>query len=250
MVLNIDSSEVAKFTDKLRQMHRSKLPNAVRTTLSKAAFNVKTKTMPKTSSEFTNRTQNFFKANSKVIPAKGWNIADMESVVGFVPKNTNKLNKAIKELEQQEYGGIIKNRDFIADDAARTGGMQTKNVRPINRLVAVKNIIDTKNTIKGRQGKQKFIRSAFAAMKLYGNNGLVLNRYGGGRATLSRITNIKSDLKGQKLVIERTPIYSYKLGRHVSVKGRGFMKRASYESALNLDLYYIAEARKQIESIR
>lgn len=247
MQLNINTDAAVKFTNKLEKISRSALPVTVRQTLDGAAFDVKKNTMPNTAKgTFTQRKANFFKANSKVEKASGFNISTMRSTVGFKP-NTNKTQKAVEELEQQERGGKIKDRDFVAMDSARASGKHDKNVRAVNTLskLALKNRIDAK-TVKGTSNKQKFIRAAFKAAQ---TNALVVGNFKTkqGGYTVSRIDSLSSNAKSRKLEIKRTPLYNLKNGRFVEIKATNFMKRASLESGMKLERFYIKNAKFNIE---
>lgn len=254
MQIDINTDAAVVFSDILERIGKSALPNAVRETLSKTALDVKQKTMPKTTeAEFTNRRKNFFKANSVVDFAKGKDINSMRSTVGF---NSQKLtggnNFAVKDLEQQEYGGKIEGRNFIPLDPARTGNNRDRNVSVRNRMNQIKNIVfagSSRGVGKRRVAakKQRWIRAAFKAKSLYGNNAFVMGNIKQGRQTLSRIDSISSSYQGRKLQIKRTPVYSFKRGGIQPIKGRGFMKRAAYESRLKMNDIYINEARKQID---
>jgi hypothetical protein len=254
-VLNINSSELDAHANRLRKMHKSALPNAIRETLSKAALNVKQDTMPRSAKKaFVNRSPNFFKANSSVDFAKGYNVSQMKATVGFIEtKLQNKsTNFAVKDLEQQEDGGKIKGRSFIPTDEARTGKKPNKLVKKSNRITS----IDFSNVVKanriasklsGRNKKQAFIRAAIMAKKLHGDNAYVLGNAKNGKRTLSRINTIASKANTQRLIIDRTPLYSYKQGRAVKVNPTNFMKRASFETQSQMNAIFIKEAQKQFE---
>lgn len=253
--LNIDSDELQAYVKKLRGMHKSAFPNAVRETLSKAALNVKQKTMPKSAKkEFTQRSPNFFKANSSVDFAKGYNVGQMKAVVGFVSTKLKlgSKNFAIKDLEKQEYGGSIGGRSLIPMSRARTGNNPKKNVKKTNRLseidfskVVKSNRIASK--LGGKNKKQAFIRAAIMAKKLYGAESYVLGNAKNGKKTLSRIDSISTNLQTKKLEIKRTPLYTYAKGRVVKVESTHFMKRASFETQSNMNAIFIQEAQKQFE---
>lgn len=266
IILNINSDDLNAHANRLRKMHKSALPNAIRETLSKAALNVKQQTMPKTAKkEFTNRTPNFFKANSSVDFAKGYDVNQMRATVGFIDsKLKNKAtNYAIKDLEQQEYGGAIKGRSFIPMDEARTGKSHSKNVKKINRLETVikrEDPIDVNKVtnhirastiasgLSRRNGKkQAYIKAALVAKKLHGDEAYVLGNAKNGKRTLSRINSITTDAKTRQLKIDRTPLYTYKQGRAVKVDPTNFMKRASHETQSKMDAIFIKEAQKQFE---
>jgi hypothetical protein len=243
MQLNINTDEVVSFTNKLEKMHRSALPVAIRTALSSAAFDVKTKSMPKSANKaFTNRDKNFFKAKSKVNKANGFDIKTMKASVGFVG---GEKSQAIRDLEQQEKGGTIKGRSFIPIDSARVGGSNSKKIRKQNRISDIRGFIDARKS-KGAGKKQKFVRAAFAAKKQ--NKLLLGNHEAKGGRTLSKIKSINK--RGGKVNIKRIALYSLKKGRVVNINPTNFMKRASHESGLKVKSFYIKEAKKQIERLR
>lgn len=255
MQLNIDTSKVVQFADKLESMSKTALPRVVKETLSKTALHVKQKTMPKSADrEFVNRKKNFFIANSSVEFARMGRIKDIKSTVGFIEgKLKGDNNFAVKDLEQQEYGGKIKGRKFIPMDSARSGGNRARlvkraipSVKELNGKV-INASRKTQSGVRIKSKKQRFIRAAFAAKKLHGNNAFVLGNVKQGRQTLSRIDEISTDIKSRKLKIKRTAVYSYKKSGTKPVTSTGFMRRASHESGLNINDIFIEEATKQLE---
>lgn len=241
MILNVNTAAVEKFTKSLEGMRKSALPVAIRTTLNSAAFDVKKTSMPQSAKKsFVERKANFFKANSRVDMAIGFNIAQMKSVAGFIPGN-----KAVEELQQQEEGGEIPDRSFIPMDTARTGGSNKRMIRANARIAALKGkkVIDA-DKVSAKTAKQKFVR---AAIKAYEHNLLVLgNKNDNGKRTLSRINNIRFNKKRRKININRTPLYTYQKGKVVKVKATNFMKRAAHESGLKLPEFFIKAAERQI----
>lgn len=258
-VLNINSDSLQAHVHKLRKMHKSALPTAIRETLSKAALNVKQDTMPKSAKkEFVNRQPNFFKANSSVVFAKGYDVKSMKATVGFIDSKLKggKNNYAVADLEQQEHGGAIGGRSFVPMDEARTGKNKNKLVRRVNRLGNI-NLSDVlkANTMASRLSrrtgkKQAFIRAALMAKKLHGDNAYVLGNSKNGQRTLSRINSISVNKKTRDLQIDRTPLYTYKQGRMARVQATNFMKRASFETQSHMDETFIKEAQKQFDRIR
>jgi hypothetical protein len=242
MILNINTDAVVKFTNTLEKMHKSALPVSIRGAINKAAFNTKQVTMPKIAERtFTNRQPNFFKANSRVEMAKGFDVKTMKAVVGFTSQSLKGGNNfAVKDLEDQEYGGTIKSKSFIPLDPARSGG-KNKPVRPGNRLASIKGIVDARKA-KGKTQGQRFAQSvAFA-----GEKGHVLAEYRD-KIILWRVNSLTRTKKGQ---FKLTPLYSFKESRSVQVNSTGFMKKASLESAESIEFFFIAEAKKQIEKLK
>lgn len=244
MIININTDAVVKYTAKLEKLHRSALPVAVRNTLNSAAFDVKKTTMPKKAeATFQNREKNFFKANSRVDMAKGFDMKTMQATVGFTENGLKGgSNFAVKDLEQQEYGGAIKSKSFIPMDPAR-GGNKTRPVRPGNRLSTVNKIANSaKGKVKGRNKQERFIKSAVYA----GVGGYVIGNFD--KQKLFRINSIRK--KKGNTIIKKTPIYSFEENRSVRVKATGFMREATIESASKMESVYIKEAEKQIKRLK
>ena len=237
-ILNVNTDEVVRYSNKLEKLHRSAFPVAIRGALNNAAFDVKQNTMPVSAGkEFVNRNPNFFKANSKVIMAKGFNVRTMQAMVGFTTDKLKGSNQAVEDLEQQEHGGKIKGRAFIPLDVAR-GGSNTRPVRPSNRLTRIKKVVNARN-VRGKSRQQKFIKAAMAA----GAGGYVIGNFT--PKILWKITGITK--RGTKIKIKKVPVYSYEKGRDVNVSATNFMKKATLKTAKKLEGFYIKQAKKQIE---
>jgi hypothetical protein len=241
-IVNINTDAFVVQTNRLEKLHRSALPLAIRGTLNSAAFDVKTRTMPQTANaSFINRNKTFFKANSRVEMAKGFDTKTMKATVGFLSgRLKGDSNFAVKDLQQQEHGGKIKSRSFIPTDVGR-GGNKSKPVRPMNRLSKISNIVNSAN-VSGTTRKQKFIRAAIQA----GKGGYVIGNFPNKK--LHRITSIKK--AGGGTVIKSKAIYTFKKGRDVSVKPTGFMRKATMNSTSKMPDIYNKEAKRQIQRLK
>lgn len=246
MRLDINTNEVVKFTVKLEQLRKSALPNAIRGTLNDAAFNVKQKTMPEeATSKFIKRSPNFFKANSSVDKAVGFDVNRMRSTVGFLESRLRLggNNFAVKDLEQQEHSGKIGGKSFIPLDSARTNGYSSL-VKPANRLSQIlKNnkIVVARNLAGGGNKKQQFIKAVHKA----GAGGYVLGSNIKGENILWRVDSISGPNR-----FSLTALYDYVGGRKVRVKETGFMEIATLKSAAKLNGFYIAQAKFWINKYR
>jgi len=242
MILNINTDAVVAFTAKLEKLHRSALPVAVRTALNSAAFDVKTETMPASADRtFIKRQANFFKANSKVEQAKGFDMKSMAAKVGFVPFSGT--NKAVDDLEQQEYGGGIDGRSFIALAQARTGRSWKRKPRAPYRMAQVlSNTVNAKDA-KGKTEAEKFTKSAIHA----GKGGFVIGNLvtSKGNKVVFEIRSVKR-LKGGDTVIRSIPVFAVQRDRVVRPPATGFMRKSSLESASKIEEFYIEAAKKQI----
>lgn len=241
MQLNINTDAVVKFTNTLEKLHKSALPSAIRGTLNKAVYDVKTNTMLKSADkEFAKRQPNFFRANSKFENAIGFNVNQMKATVGFLETGLRgENNYAVKDLEEQEYSGTIAGRSFIPLRSARIGNNANALVRSNARISKIKNIINSRNS-KGKNIKEKFIKAAIVA----GKGGYVIS---GKRQVLFRVDSFLSNRKSKKTFLKATPLYKFKRHGKVKVKSTKFMQTASLVSANKLEEYYIAEANRQIE---
>ena len=242
MRLNINSSAVVGFTNKLEKLHRSALPSAVRGALNKCAYDVKTVTMPeKAASSFIKREPNFFKANSKFLYATGFNVNTMISTVGFVSTNLKGANNySVKDLEQQENGGVIDKRAFVPLEGARKGNNMNTSVKANLRLRKIRNIVNPRNA-KAKNAKEAFVKSVVFA----GKGGFVLGDMNG-KQVLWRINSLnKTDTGHFKL----TAMYSYHEGRKIKVRGTLFMRNASMLTAKKMSKFYIDEAQRQIHKL-
>lgn len=235
MQINVNNNEVVKYTVKLEKLRKSALPNAIRGTLNDAAFDVKQKTMPvQAKADFINRSPNFFKANSRVEKAVGFDVNSMRSTVGFI-ENTlrGENNFSVKDLEQQEHSGNIKGKSFIPLDSARQGSVHNQLVKPANRLSKIKNKIVVAMHGSGSK-KQQFVKGIIKA----GIGGFVLGGNTKGQNTLWRVNSI-----GEGNRFGLTPLYDFRKSRSVHVDETGFMRTASVNSANKLNKFYIAQAQ-------
>lgn len=244
MILNVNTDASIKFTVKLERLHRSALPSAVRGSLNKCAYNLKTETMPRKASHvFEKRDPNFFKANSRFENAKGFDINSMKSTVGFVENNLrDRPNFAVHELEQQEEGGVIPHKSFIPLDEARVGNSSHKKVRPNARLKQLKKLANGALT-RGKNWAERAIKSAVYAGK---GNMLLMPGHRGG--VVWKITSITR--KGKDTVFTKQKLYSFRKNRSVSVHRTNFMHDASMETHKKIEQFYIEEATRQLNKFK
>lgn len=247
MILNVDTRDTVVMTNKLERLHRSAFPLAVRGALNKAAFNAKQKTLlDVTNKTFTNRSKNFFKANSRVKMAQGLDVRNMVSEVGMVEgKLRGDTNYAVKDLAQQEVGGSIGGRSFIPiSKGARVSGSYSKNVKSSSRIGnRLGSIVDSNKT----QGKTKAQKYVFAAYKA-GRGGFVIGNRGNG------VSRIVFEIRGLKKVkgftrIKSIPVYSYKKNRKVKVGATHFMQRSGELSGRQMAKFYNEEGQRQINRL-
>lgn len=244
--LNVDTSALVKYTAKLEQLHRSAFPSAVRGTLNKAAFYMKQSSMPYSADKhFIKRKPNFFKANSKVFMARGFDVGGMQAVFAFLSHNASYNNYAVLELFQQEFGGKIDKRAYIPMDSSRSGDDSSKQVIPSNRLGNIHNIIDA-SKVPGRSNAEKFTRAAYLGVRTFiGGGGRAYVIGTNSKRILYRVNSIVRT--GGDTVIKKTPLYSYRPGRSIGIKGTGFMKEALQITSSKMNKFYIEEAKRQFD---
>ena len=230
MQFRVDVDEVISYTNRLEKLNRSAFPSAVRNTLNSLAFDVKQRTMLKmTEKTFTIRQRNFFKANSRVETAKGFHVGSMGSQVGFVSLKGN--NFAVDDLEQQEHGGKIDGRSFIALAPARVSNSLSRNVSKRNRISGIKNIVKTDDA-KTNSDAQGFVKSVIFA----GVGGHVLHKN-----ILFRIDSIN----GRRFKLKA--LYSFQKSRSVTVKKTKFMERSAEITTRRNFEFYKKSAEFQFE---
>ena len=238
MVVVIDSSAIADHAARLAKMSRSALPVVTRQTLNRAAYDVKQRTMPREADKtFVKRMPTFFKANSKVKQAEGFDISAMKAEIGFLPKK-NDDSHSVEDLEQQEEGGRIKNRAFIALPQARVNNSWGRNVRVKNRLETRREeIIDARKGKANPKGKEAFVISA-----IYGGVGsFVLNQ---SHTWVVEITGLKR--KGRNTVVRYKNVESVKRARQTKVHATHFMRTASLDSAREMEKWFKELAEKKL----
>ena len=229
----VDTKEISWYTKQLEGMHQSAFPNAVRGTLNGLAFDVKGKrgvvgTMSQEADKaFVNRNKTFFTANSKVNQANGFNVNSMQSVVGMFPNANVKNNKAVEELEQQEHGGVIKDRELIPLNKARISGDHKRKVTSKSRLSQLKARQLKKST------KKSFVKDVYNAGKL----GFIKTE-----KSILQITSIRKNKFKFKTLYKINKIGSVKID-----KATHFMQKASEKSAKKANEIYIKEAQRQYE---
>jgi hypothetical protein len=231
--LNVNTDELVVYANKMERVHRSALPVAVRGSLNDAAFDMKIKQIPLTfDRQFVERKKNFIKAHTAVNKSKNtFDVNQMASEAGVIAGKS----KAGDNLEKQEFGGVIKDRDYIPMTPARVGKSSKKLV---SRRFYLKNIKPQKG--KKRTRNQQFIRAAIKA----GKGGFV--RYDD---YLFAIRTVKKPSRGG-IFIKADPIYSYRKGRSVSVSKASFIEPAGEMSAKKIPAFFIKQAERQLKKIR
>jgi hypothetical protein len=240
VILDINCAEIIKHTARLERMGRSDLPIVIRQTLNSGAFDVKKNTMPISSDRFIHRKKTFFVANSRVETAKGFDVNSMKAIVGFIPKQGDRSH-SVEDLQEQEHGGPISNRSFIALAQARASGRWDRLIRNeafMQRILP--HIVDSAKS-QGSSNAVKFTKACVHA----GVGGFVL----GNKLTPkgNKILFLVEGLMrvGGNITVQARPLFAVKKNRLVTPKATHFMEIASVQSAAKLNMYFkqLAEAR-------
>jgi hypothetical protein len=237
--VNVNTDALVVFTNRLQKLSATAFPNAVRKTLNETATDMKKRTLPKSAADtFEKRQPNFFKAFSRVTFAQGTDVSAMQAEVGFMEQGLKggKDNYAVKDLEQQEFGGGIGGRSLIPVDAARVSGSRGRMVKGKNRIGTIKRILNPED-VSGRSQKERWIKSVIHA----GVGGLVRGTYNDD--IVFRVKSIAKDKGGTKAKTEA--VYHLKKGRRVRVKATKFAEKAAANAAEMMPQRYIAEAEKR-----
>lgn len=247
MHIIIDTSAAKRHVVRLKHMHRSAFPVVVRQTLNKAAFDVKTTTMPQTSQVFIHRKPTFFKANSKVVQATGFNLNSMQATIGFVPKADTK-DTSVSDLEQQEHGGDISGRAFIPLKQNRIGNSWTGNVRTAGRYRSVRSRIVDSADSKAVNKAGQFHSSAAHAYKKYGAGAVVIGSKENANGN-KMAWRIMGPRKKGKFPNKRL-LFAVKKGRKVDPAATHFMRDASLMSQKKMQGDFIKLAEAKLMTVR
>ena len=263
--LYLNNDAVVKFTNKLEQLNHTTLPNLVKDTLDFAAKYTKQNTMPKQAKrDFSIRQQNFFTATSHIdYVKKTHNIGEMQSAMGFDPAQQKALtpanNFSVKDLQEQEYGGMIGGKTFIPLPAARNGNSNMGLVINKYRLSEIrKKSFVFADKAPGKNNKEKWIKSCV----FVGVGGFVVGT-GIDRTFLFQVDSISKVKVGASqpgsifrnrayartiTVIKATKLYSVQYHREVDIKkATHFMEKASETTNKQLEAFYISLAKARIE---
>lgn len=138
---DVNTEEVIDLTVKLKKLHRSAFPSAVRNTLNEAALDMKKEQILKSATKNfkTIRSKSFFKKYTTAEKSKGFNIKSMVAKVGFVDRGNRAAQQATDGMEHHEHGGSVKGGYSYGKDSRIAGSYA--------RLVRKKNIYDKSNIV-------------------------------------------------------------------------------------------------------
>lgn len=156
MQIKIESVSLNQYQKKLTELHRSAFPNAIRSTLNDAAFEMKNKQLhTSAASNFKHtRSKTFFKKFSSLEKAKGWNVNEMKSIVGMTNQGQSKVDTALGNMDMHENGGSVKKGNTYLE-----GARVSKSFGRLARKKAYFN----KEKITKVKSKKFFIAAAYRA---------------------------------------------------------------------------------------
>ena len=254
-ILDVNAQSLIDYSKKLDKTRKYDLPDVARRTINSAAFDVKKKYLPvaaKRSFE-NNRNKGFWKAFSKVAPAKGSKINSMRSVVGMNAALYRRDGDAVENQEMQQLGsGKRASRTFIPMNDSRISKSKSKNVRKKYRLDKVKDteMIDTSRDLqRAKNAKQRYVTGVIKTYKELGNGGLMKHRSDKtGKVTIFEVRKgSKNSIKTTEGNLMAVPIYSFKEGRRTKPKSKTpYTKLAAQMAGTKINSNFIKFAKTKI----
>lgn len=239
IVLDVNTREVREFTNTLTRMRRSEFPLAVRGTLNDLAFHHKRVELMKSAGElFTLRNPSFIRSHSGVKKAEGWDVNSMRSESGIIPRGL----KAAEQLEIQETGGSISNRNVIYVDPARGGSNKNR--------VSTRNYINKTGIVKGQPTRRRSRKSNIVAMAYVANKtNQLLKIETKSTDHFFRVNSLKFSGSGlsRRANLKMTAIASYDKGRRVTISPRPFMRISGERTMTHVLAFYIKNAKRRFE---
>jgi len=221
-IINIDSKEFVRFTNKLEKLGRADLPVAVRSTLNNLAFKMKGQGSERgqidieAQKSFENRrNKTLFKAMTGVDKAKGLNIESMASKAGIIKRSGR--DKLAEGLAQQQEGGSVKSGS-TPTNTSRVGKSLKRRVKAINKI---KNLVPV--NLSNNSGKRFHAR----ANQAYRSKRAILFTARDGNKFIGKIKRVnKGDSSGYRY--EMDILYRINPSKHVKLtKKRPFVDNAA-----------------------
>lgn len=241
-LININSDELVKATNKLEKISRASLPVTVRNTLNELAFQMKgfsgtrgqiDKEAEKSFDYRRNRT--LFKAFTGVDKARGLNIKNMQSEAGIIERSGR--NEVAEGLAQQQKGGKVKSKS-TPTNKARIGKSVGKKVRKKNFFKS----LGEPYLIRQQRG-QVFTRLALRAIR---TGRPILVTVKGGQQIIGQVRRFTRNKGGIRFKID----WLYRINRTGFVKlqeKRPFVNNATLEVIKNGDKIFKEKAEKRIK---
>ena len=223
--LNIDSKEIQNLANKLKTLHRSAMPVAVRETLNDVAFLDKKEFITKAFDDnFTIRKKNFIKSHIGVQKSPNtFNMNQMVAKAGVIKGKSLAGN----QLVAQEEGGKVPNRELLNLTTSRVANSQNRTVKGKNRISKIK--IPKKRITR----KIDFYKEA----ALVGVGGIVKFRH-----LIIRVDRISS-----RGAIKSTALYSYRPSKKVvKINRNPFLAPSGQMAAKKMPAIFNKRANKKL----
>ena len=223
--LNVNSSAVIAFTDRLERLNSRAFPSAVRATLSDAAFEMKKSNILESAKRNMKvKAPNFFKANTGVQRAVfSSKIENMKATVGFMNKEGRTADKAVTQ-------GMIANEIGGNDDDGMKYYGKTRTPRG---LVKKKQYYDVLKKDIDDDTSGNFVRKMFRAKK---NNKLVKTMTKHGQA-IFRVKSIKKLKKG-KVKINTDLLMMDRTVKTAKTNATHFNREAAQKTSKQMEGFY------------
>ena len=242
---NVNTDAVISFTAKLERLNRQGFPNAVRSTLSDGAFEMKKKNILFSAKKnMTVRSPSFFKKFTGVDKAKGYEINSMKAKVGFIntDKDPKKGQKAIVGMEHNEVGG-----------SDSTGAMylgKTRHNNSLRRKVRLNARYDKKNLARGHQFSVRNSKNrggqstVMALMASYEEQKPVFIRPKSGIAYVVKVLSA-FNMKEGKREFKLEFLMRSRKKKTAHAKATHFNKEAAIKTSKQMDVFYVKNAERE-----
>jgi hypothetical protein len=240
-MINIQSDQFVKLSNKLEKIGRADLPVAVRSTLNQMAFKMKGsggtrgQIDKRAEKDFDyRRNKTLFKVITGVEKAKGLDIGSMQSQAGVI--NKSGMSKVAEGLANQQKGGST-NQGATPLTKARISKSEAKKVRRPSYL---------KNLTTFDMRKRKGNRWIAAAIKAKKENKMILIEGKGGTNLLAKVKSFKRAGKDIKFKLD----WMYRINDSGKVdlkKKRPFIDRAAQEVIKGMPDEFVRQANRRIQ---
>lgn len=239
MRLDVNTRANIILTAKLERLNRSAFPNAVRSTLSDSAFEMK-KVNILASAKVNMKVKNpaFFKKYTGVKRASGFNVSTMYSEVGFSPLNEIKSKKALEGMESNEVGGTDNDGGMYIGKSRTGRGLVKRNAR-FNKNNVAKGY---KNAKKG--GKSNMMR--LVASKLE-NKPVFINTKKG--RFLAKVNSISSGRGSKEVDIKLDFLMRHRKQHVARAKPTHFVRESAITTSRQIEGFYHKNATFQFNKV-
>lgn len=252
-MFNVNTDASIILTAKLERLNKTAFPNAVRSTLSDGAFSMKQEGILKSAKKNMKvKAPNFFKANTGVDRAKGFNVNQMSATVGFMNKRGLSANKAVTYgMEANEIGATDSTGLKYYPATRGSRGMVKKS-----QYFDKSNITESykSSNIKTKKlASDSYMARAYSSLK---SKKAVFVNTSKGRALIKvksitkyKRSNKKKGISKGGLKINSTLLMMDRTHKKARAKATHFNKEAAIETSKMMDDFYAKNAKFQFEKV-